>query len=508
MIDLSRTRASMLSEIGVIDEAAIAFLTDADDAQFTTLDRARLVIKGLAPDDLLPPLGRALSERFKQVPPAELSRGFLHVLKKTVGNAYKWGNRKDPAKQITADIIVTRKGAVASISDEGEGFDVADLLKRFENKESYATHGGSGFAILEKSPSAVSYTNGGRTVHIEFHCMPGVDSDTAGLAEVSDETFMLDLLRDRPELHLKGESLVGCRISLPSKSKEKNLNIRYELKYQNEESEEQRKRTLTGTLISDGDALAYADRMRGLSHVCSEGTVRIPAPLIAFPDPPLVLSDLDPIGAFGDWIKRNPGFDDFAAQARGIASCLRGVHESNIDVDTLELSEEAKRLCAMGDRIVAVLASASPERAPRARSLCDAMLERWERIQEAPATPIHGSFSWNSIAWTEEGLFLHGFEDPRRSHPGLDLGGFLADHFRFFVMRKKGDRANHKKGEEVFLDAYFAGDSPGWREDLHFFCAVALLQRTERLLGRKQKKWEPKIDPLLDACEQSLDSIE
>jgi len=34
-------------------------------------------------------------------------------------------------------------------------------LRRFENKESYATHGGSGFAILEKSKSVVSYADGG-----------------------------------------------------------------------------------------------------------------------------------------------------------------------------------------------------------------------------------------------------------------------------------------------------------------------------------------------------------
>ena len=104
-------------------------------------------------------------------------------------------------------------------------------------------------------------------------------------------------------------------------------------------------------------------------------------------------------------------------------------------------------------------------------------------------------------------MFLHGFDDPRRSHPGLDLGGFLADHLRFFVMRKKGNLDHCERGREVFLDAYFGNESPDWREDLPFFCGAALLQRTERLLGRKQKKWEPKIDRLLELCEQSLVSF-
>ena len=71
-------------------------------------------------------------------------------------------------------------------------------------------------------------------------------------------------------------------------------------------------------------------------------------------------------------------------------------------------------------------------------------------------------------------------------------------------MRKKGDPTNHERGQDVFLEAYFGGDSPDWRNDLPFFTGVALLQRTVRLLVRKKKKWEPKIDPLLDACERSL----
>ena len=506
MIDLTRTRTSMLAEIGVADRAALPHLSDAGDEHFVTLEGVCLAIQGQTPDDLLPRLGRALSRRFKQVPPDELSRGLLHVLKKVVGNAYKWGNRKDPEKHISVDVVVTRAGAVVSITDEGDGFDVAALLKRFENAESYATHGGSGFAILEKSKSAISYADGGRTVHIEFCCVGGAGSDAPGLAQASDEAFMLDLLRESSELCVNGESLVGCRIAIPSKSKGKNLEIRYDLELQKRDSEECRKLTLTGTLLRDGKAESHAALLRGFHSASADGIVCTARPVTAFSEPPLVLFELTSIGALDDWIKRFPSFDGFAEQLRGVAGCLRALHESDVEMDVALPVEEAERLRARCDRIVAVLDSASPERAERARALRDTVLERWEQVHAIPARPIHGSFSWNSVVWTDDGLFLHGFEDPRRSHPGLDLGGFLADHLRFFVMRKKGDPENYQRGRDVFLDAYFGEELPDWREDLPVFCSMALLQRTERLLGRKQKKWEPKIDPLLDACEHSLDS--
>lgn len=506
MIDLTRTRTSMLTEIGAVDESSIPRFCDASDSEFADLDRARLVVRGTAPDDLLPRLGSALSQRFKQVPPAELSRGLLHVLKKTVGNAYKWGNQRDSEKRITIDVVVTRAGAVASVSDEGPGFDVADLLKRFENDEAYATHGGSGFAILEKSQSAISYADGGRTAHIEFRCMPGVDSETIGLAQATDDAFMMDLLGRNPEL-CRGETLLQCGISLSSKSKGANIDIRYDLTFQQTDSDEHRSQKLTGVLLREGNAESHAELLGRLHASCSEGMVRVARPLAVFPEPPLILFEFDPIGALDDWIKRFPSFDGFAEKARGVADCLRAVHGSELEVDACGPAQEAEKLRALGDRIVAILASASPARAPRAEALRDAILERWERVHAVPLHPIHGSFSWNSVAWTEEGLFLCGFNAPRRSHPGFDLGGFLADHLRFFVMRKKGDPTFHDRGREAFLDAYFCGESPEWRADLPFFCAVALLQRTERLLGRKQKKWEPKIDPLLEACEQSLVSF-
>ena len=499
----------MLSEIGVVDPAAVPHITDAADERFAKLDCARLTLRACTPDELLPPVGSALSERFRRVPSGELRRSLLHVLKKAVGNAYKWGNRKDPSKRISIDVTATRAGAVVTITDEGAGFDVADLLQRFESGSAYATHGGSGFAILEKSKSAISYADAGRTVLIGFRCVGGAGSDAPGLAQASDERFMLDLLRAHSELCAPGESLVGCRIAIPSKSRRKDLEIRYDLELQSGDADERRIRTLTGTLLHGRDVQAYAEllcELHAASAAGSAGSVRMSRPLLAFCEPPLVLFALEPIGELDDWLKRFPSFEGFAEKLRGVARFLRALHESGVEVDSVPASEEAERTRVMCERVIEVLASASALRAERARALRDAVLERWERIRPFPARPIHGSFSWKSILWTADGLCVHGFDAPRRSHPGLDVGGFLADHLRFFVMRKKGDPREHSRGRDVFLDAYFDTELPAWREDLPLFLCVALLARTERLLGREQKKWEPKIDPLLDACEQTLAS--
>jgi hypothetical protein len=125
-------------------------------------------LQGKTPDDLLPVLNAAFSWRFANLPREQLFGDLIYLLKKGLGNAYKWGNQKDPAKRITVEAVTTKAGALVAISDEGEGFDVNGVLRRFQSDEHYFTHGGSGFKHFNKAKSLISYADGGRTLLICF----------------------------------------------------------------------------------------------------------------------------------------------------------------------------------------------------------------------------------------------------------------------------------------------------------------------------------------------------
>jgi hypothetical protein len=172
MIDLNHAQEQMLAEIKASAKAFVNCLRDPADPGFVVLDEAYLMVQGETPHELLAVLNAAFTERYADVPPQQLSRDLLYLLKKGLGNAYKWGNHKDPTKRITVEIVATQTGVLITISDEGEGFDVQGIVGQFRSGERHFTHGGSGFRHFEKSPSLISYADGGRTLLIRFLCVP------------------------------------------------------------------------------------------------------------------------------------------------------------------------------------------------------------------------------------------------------------------------------------------------------------------------------------------------
>jgi hypothetical protein len=117
--------------------------------------------------------------------------------------------------------------------------------------------------------------------------------------------------------------------------------------------------------------------------------------------------------------------------------------------------------------------------------------------------PIHGSFAWDCIGWAAGELFVYGFERARASHPGFDLGSFLADLFRFHALRE-GREDRWRAARQTFLEAYAAGPPPPWFDALAFFEAAALVPRLDRLLQRSEEQWRRKVDGLLDGCLERL----
>jgi hypothetical protein len=184
MIDLMHTKEQMLAEIKASANVFANRLHDPADPDFVALEEAYLIVQGQTPEALLPVLNAAFAARCADVPPHQLRRHLLYPLKKGIGNAYKWGNHKDPAKRITVETVATRTGLLVTISDQGEGFDVPGIVGQFRSGKRYFTHSGSGLKHFDRARSLISYTNGGRTLLLRFLCLlePGKALPAAGEA--------------------------------------------------------------------------------------------------------------------------------------------------------------------------------------------------------------------------------------------------------------------------------------------------------------------------------------
>ena len=173
MIDLSRTRAELLAEIEATDSAGEP-LSSIADPRVATSD-ARVRVCGHGRHDPFPLLKATLLERFAAAPRLQLIRDLLIPLRNALGNAFKHGNGRDPAKTISVELVLARKGALIAVSDEGAGFDVAVTFRRFQGDESYFVNQGAGFSNLHRAMSSVSYENGGRTVLLCYRPMEDPD---------------------------------------------------------------------------------------------------------------------------------------------------------------------------------------------------------------------------------------------------------------------------------------------------------------------------------------------
>lgn len=159
----------MLSDIRALDPVPTLATVDAQAyAGIGTLQRARCVLVKSTPAEVLPGLSSALAQRFAAVMPERLHRDLLSPLKKAVGNAHKRGNRRDPEKLITVEIVTTELGAFLEVSDEGPGFDVSETLERFQSGREYFAHHGSGFRRFTKARSVVSFAREGSCFRLRF----------------------------------------------------------------------------------------------------------------------------------------------------------------------------------------------------------------------------------------------------------------------------------------------------------------------------------------------------
>jgi hypothetical protein len=513
MIDLNHTREQMLAEIKASEKAFANCMHDPADPGFIALVEARLIVQGKTPEDLLPILNVAFSKRFADIPSEQLFHDLIHPLKKGLGNAYKWGNHKDPAKWITVEAVVTNRGALVAISDEGEGFDAKGILGQFRSGEHYFAHGGSGFTHFDRAKSLISYANGGRTLLIRFLCVPEpgralTATESAALGMAGNQEFMKSLLAaELPCFRKNKATLEACRIYVPDKLNGAQSEIKYVLEYRKGKSEKVKEVTLAGRLLPESAAQTDFSVAKQLYQGPFKGNkdIHIPKPVAALKQPPMTLFKFNPAMDLREYVKKIFNFPKLAYVIRRVAGGLLALHQSAFAFEVNEgLEETLERRRAAGKRIVTKLAQVSPQRVERAHQIFNRFEERAAGLKGCELAPIHGAFGWNCILYGDEKFYFYRFDKCRRSHPGFDVGGFLADLLRFYVLRKKGDKDFYYAGRNVFLETYFAGNPPPWRDDVPFFIASAMLLHLDRLLAGPAGKWEPEVDALLEQCERLL----
>jgi len=516
MIDLGRTREQMLAEIAACDDAVPDAVEHPSDPRFLMSPQARLTMKGHTREELLAPLRTALRKRFRGVSHDHLMHDLVYVLKKGLGNAYKRGNLADPSRWITLDVVATDRGAMFSVSDDGEGFDVAGTHQRFLREQQYYTHGGSGLTTFEKSRSVVSYADGGRTLLVRFLCNPepgvaaGPPTEAGSFGPAADGALVKSALAALPAFRRVRSRMESCSVYVPKRQNLERPELEYVVEYREADTGPVKERRLNARLLPAHEARADFAVAQQLYKGAFKGrkSVRIPRPVAVMDDPAsIALYRFDPTGDLRTYLKDVDDSAHLMTVVGHVADGLRAIHGSDIVVDLDETIDGAReRLRETARRAATILAVTDRGRGRRVEEIWREADDRADGLTPCDAVPIHGRFGWDCILHDDSRrrLYLYRFEAARRSHPGFDIGGFIADLIRFYMVRKKRDPAVYSIAREVFLDAYRGAQPLAWEADVGWYTVAGLLARLDRMLARPEKKWAPKVDAILDHCEGQL----
>ena len=501
MIDLSRTRADLLAEIAA-PEPTVELLDDITDPRVVSAD-ACVRVHGHTRDDLFPLLEAALSERYPAVPRSQLILDLLMPLRNALGNAFKHGNGQDRAKAVHVEMVLSRKGALIAVTDEGKGFDVGLTFRRFQEQEIYFDNQGDGFRNLHRATSAVTYENGGRTFLLCFQPSmgeaggvanpfrvprsgPAGDSAEApALRNVVDSQWIRTrLLAELPDFGNGRTKLESCRVYGARKLGGDNRGIRCVLRIADHDDRPARTQVLTGTLHGDeATATAAFEAATALYRAKATHSLRIPRPVAQLTDERrLVLYDFDPWMNLWEYLAYHPDLVTVQHAANRAGRALGVLHRSKVvlrDGEPDFVEEPRQAIISAAERKLECL--------PRGSDLLDRFRFSVQRIQAQarpglPKTsvPIHGSLGWDCIHYgVDNRFYLYGFETCRRSDPGLDLGGFAAD--LLCLMLARWDKDAYRSCRDEFLSSYTSiADHPMDPEDLRPYVALAVSERLRR----------------------------
>ena len=109
--------------------------------------------------------GRILDEVVRQQYPSDTLFGIKLALEEGLVNAIKHGNKLDPRKQVKVEASVTPAKVEISIEDEGPGFSRSSVPDPTE-PENIEKSSGRGILLIEAYMSDVSWSHGGRRLHM------------------------------------------------------------------------------------------------------------------------------------------------------------------------------------------------------------------------------------------------------------------------------------------------------------------------------------------------------
>src|SRR5262249_5100279 len=440
-----------------------------------------------------------LSERFADVPRPELMRDLLIPLRRALGNAYKHGNDRNPAKTVSVEVTLTRKGALIAITDEGSGFDVALTLRRFQEQNGWRFQEqngcGLGFRNLHEARSTVSYENGGRTVLLCFRPAM-VDQNRASflrlrttkkrgasgesLTKATDSQWIQShLMAKLPEFANGRARLESCRVCETRGPAGDDCGNRYVLRVAGPNRSPAETRVLTGRLhATETAAGADFEGATRLREANMSSRLWIPRPG-ARPagEPRLVLYDFDPWMNLWEYLTHRRSLNSLHHVTERVGEALAGLHRSQLPFrgDGKDLTEERGK--AMVARTTTAL-----EALPRGSHFVNCFRDCVKRTANAAYTqprisaPIHGAFGWDCIHYgVDRRFYLYRFETCQRSDPRLDLGGFAADLLCF--ARSNHDESAYRSCLDAFLNQYNSdAEHRASADDLRLYISVALVE--------------------------------
>jgi aminoglycoside phosphotransferase (APT) family kinase protein len=259
----------------------------------------------------------------------------------------------------------------------------------------------------------------------------------------------------------------------------------YELCYREAGSDRSHRLLLRGRLLEAEAAqtdYAVARTLARGPFRLSEG-LRIPEPLSAFKgQPQVVFYPFEGVVDFDAHLASLREPDRLAAMAR-VGEGLRAWHRCGLKpIRRVGLGSWLSQRRAALDAGAERLEAAQPGSA-RVVSQAAARLESLvAEPASTDAVPVHGHFGWDCVLHDGATLLFYEFEHACAAHPGLDLGGFLAD---LRARQPELGRAFCDAAEQALLGAYPPG---AWARDLPHFVALAALRRVEEWLHAERAR--------------------
>jgi hypothetical protein len=391
-----------------------------------------------------------------------------------LGNAYKRGNGRDRTKAIVVEVTATPRGVFVAVTDEGSGFDVRRALRQARSQATPSGHRGAGFRAYDRASAIVSFENGGRTF------MMCSAAESAAAHEPIDLRTTSGALAQTKLRWLSGTGAVTPEAVLSSVVFRDPLDPAWYARYLARLCDDGVYVPLTGRMFATRDQ-ADAD----IANAQAVGAdVRFRKLHVASPvaqgahEPRLVLYRFDPWMNVWELLDDRGSAKMLRRSCKRIGSALRTLHSSALPFTEISHAENRERSFRAGAE-AAITENGSARDEPRNTPGASGDAAFQETVDATPV-PSHGSLSWSNLHYGVDGRFyLSHWEHAARTHPGIDIAGFVADLLIYCY--GVGDDALLDSCLGIFRRAYTADAPPeNWWTHLGEFVRGEILLREAR----------------------------